>query len=169
MGKTNRHTRRQEKATGRPSGLTAENHGKIVEAVRKGLPITYAGPLVGMDPSTVKRWLARGKREPDGVYRDFFAAIKTAQSEFVQSRMGRISQAADDGTWTAAAWLLERLYAEEFAADRTEMVALRREIRELRAILEKKRGESGDGGPTADKAADRGSDGPAGQPPAPAA
>ncbi len=43
----------------------------------------------------------------------------------------RINTAAEKGTWQAAAWMLERRDAEDFATNKKEVRELLKEVREL--------------------------------------
>jgi transposase len=114
--------------TGRPSKFVPEAAAVVVKYVRKGCPRQFAANAAGLGRSTLQRWLARGKKEDTGEFRDFWDAIKKAEAKVVFDRIQRINDAADKGTWQAAAWWLERRYPEEFGIQR-------REIKELTALI----------------------------------
>lgn len=119
---------------GRSLQLTPETHAKIVEGARTGVPVTFLGPLVGLSSSCVVRWLTLGKRATSGPHFALFVAVKTAQAEYVQSCLGEIRLAAPK-SWQAAAWLLERMHRDEFGGDKLEINQLKKELKELRALV----------------------------------
>jgi transposase len=106
------HTHRQLHSTlmaGRPSKLTPQVHDKIITAIKAGNYLDTAARYAGVDPGTVHRWIAKGKDEqaPDE-YRQFREAIESARAEAEARNVALIQQAANAGTWQAAAWYLER-------------------------------------------------------------
>ena len=64
----------------RPSKLTPEVHQRIVQLVRGGVFETGAARACGIDPSTLRRWKVRGRREP-GPYRDFLEDLERVKAE----------------------------------------------------------------------------------------
>jgi transposase len=121
-------TAKPKPKNGRPSKMVPEAAAVVVEYVRKGCPRQFAASAAGIGRSTLMRWMARGKAERRGKFRDFWDAIKKAEAEAVFDRVQCIKAASDKGTWQAAAWWLERLYPEEFGTQR-------REIKELTALI----------------------------------
>lgn len=120
-------------ATGRKTILTPDIHTVIVEAARTGTPVGFLGPLAGVDRSSVFRWLKLGAK-PGTPYTAFYDAVKAAQSEFVRDRLTRIAGHGAN-SWQADAWLLERMFREEFGGDKLELNQLKKELKELRALL----------------------------------
>jgi hypothetical protein len=117
---------------GRKTVLTPEIQTVIVEAARKGTPITFLGPLAGVRRATVFDWVKKGQRVDNPPYTAFADALKAAQSAFVAERVAKI---AAQTAWQADAWLLERMFRAEFGSDKTELLALKKELRELRALV----------------------------------
>jgi len=68
-----------------------------------------AAILAGITETTFHEWI-KDKRKPE-----FAKSIKRAQAIFKRNRIGRIKKAGKKGTWQADAWLLERLYRDEFS------------------------------------------------------
>lgn len=93
---------------GRSTKLTPHASETICEHVRAGLYLKQAAAAVGIHPSTLHAWTAKGEQATRGIYREFRDSIKKAEADFEASCLARIQRAADDGTWTAAAWMLER-------------------------------------------------------------
>jgi len=98
---------------GRKTKLTPEMQERICRILREGNTRRTAAALVGIDEETFRRWMYLGERgrEP---YRAFYAAVKNAEEEAVQSRIAVIQKAAQDGNWQAAAWWLERKFPAEW-------------------------------------------------------
>ena len=121
---------------GRISCLTPELSAKLVECIKAGTPITFAGPKCGVSVSVVMKWMAKGRNGTDPICIELFYAIKAAQAEFVQGAIGEIRQQGAKN-WQALAWLLERMFREEFASDKFELNQLKKELRELRLLISK--------------------------------
>jgi transposase len=98
---------------GRPSKLSPEITERICAGIRSGLYLHSAAELAGVHVSTVNRWMAAGADEgAEGPHAAFRTAIKKAESETQAATLDIIRQAAANGTWTAAAWYLERRHPE---------------------------------------------------------
>lgn len=78
-------------------------------------------------------------RKGEANFQPFFTAIKKARAQFINDRLKQIRAAGKDPkTWTASAWMLERLAREYFAKDVIENLdELKKEIAELKALLPK--------------------------------
>ena len=81
---------------------------KICEAIRKGYRPVDAAKIYGVGKSTYYDWI-NDERKPE-----FSDAIKKADIDW-KFRLIEIIDKAANKTWTAAAWLLERIYKEEFS------------------------------------------------------
>ena len=92
---------------GRPTKCTPEVIERIAQALRLGNYADTAASYGGIDERTYYRWLEQGEsgEEP---YCQFCQAVKEASHVAEMRALGRIQQAADAGTWQAAAWFLER-------------------------------------------------------------
>ncbi len=118
--------------TGRPSKFAPEAAAAVLAHVRRGATRGLAANAAGLGRSTLMRWIARGKKERRGQFRDFWDALKKAEAELVIELVQRINSAAERGTWQAAAWTLERRYPEYYSTHGRELAALRKEVVELR-------------------------------------
>ncbi len=95
--------------TGRHSKLTPEVQERIVSAIRGGNYLEVAAQFAGIGTSTLYRWLANADDpHADPSYREFRDAVESARSAAEVRNVTLIQQAANDGTWQAAAWYLER-------------------------------------------------------------
>jgi len=81
--------------------------------IRLGLHLTQAYELADLAPQTVsdwRKWAAKG-REP---YIGYIGLIEKAEAQAEQVLLAKIQRAASDGTWTAAAWILERRWSDRW-------------------------------------------------------
>jgi hypothetical protein len=99
---------------GRPTTLTPELSAQIVALVRDVGALATAARCAGVPVRVAREWFARGLgQDPDRPCTPLFAAfahgVEKSRGEFVARRIRRIEQAAEDGTWTADAWAVERI------------------------------------------------------------
>lgn len=90
----------------RPPKYTPERHKKVIDAIRLGATQRLAAAYAGVDEATVINWKHR--------YLHFLHAVNEAQGAATVGWLAKIEKAANDGTWQAAAWKLERLYPQEY-------------------------------------------------------
>lgn len=90
----------------RPSKYTPELVDKLCALVSSGMSVTKAADAVGITTTTYTTW------NRDNL--EFNARIKRARAEGIASLLSTVVCAAKTGTWTAAAWLLERLEPETY-------------------------------------------------------
>jgi hypothetical protein len=107
---------------GRPSKLTASVQDLIIRAIQSGNWLETASAYAGVDASTVRRWMAKGDAEDaEEPYRSFCAAVKKARAEAEIRAVALIQKAAQDGTWQASAWYLERSHPDRWGRKRLEI------------------------------------------------
>jgi hypothetical protein len=99
--------------SGRPTKLDDLVAKRIVDAVRLGAPWYLAAEAGGVGRSTLKQWKARGA-DGEEPYAAFLARLKSAEAEGAVGALRVIQKAAENGVWTASAWLLERRYPKSF-------------------------------------------------------
>lgn len=95
---------------------SARVHETIVAAIERGNTKSTAFKLAGLNGQTGFDWIAMGKKDPGQfpLYVKLDEDIETALAEHEAERVAAITQAADNGTWQAAAWWLERRRNEEW-------------------------------------------------------
>lgn len=108
---------------GRPSKLTEEVQKRIVDAIALGNYLDTAAQYGNVNPSTFHRWMERGSREDaEEPYASFYEQVEQAKAAAEVRAIARIQAAANDGTWQAAAWWLERTRPKKFGRfDRSEV------------------------------------------------
>lgn len=114
----------------KPSALTDEVRDEIGRRLSSGCTLEVAAEAVGVDRRTIQTWLAIGRdaRELDdrggkltarqAQCLDLLKAEQAARAELRVKALASIQKAALTGTWQAGAWLLERLFPDEFAAQK---------------------------------------------------
>lgn len=106
---------RPKRGKGRPSLLTPERETRLLARIAEGLPLRQAANLAGMSYETLNRWRIQGEAKgakPE--FRHFWQSLRKAQALAMERLVSRIQKAARKD-WKAAAWLLERRHADEFA------------------------------------------------------
>lgn len=104
---------------GRPTKLNEELTEALVGIFERGqTSIESACAYVGITPKTFHSWMSKGREGLDP-YSDFLHAIEKARAAAVQSYLEVIHTAAQNGTWQAAAWWLERVLPEQYGRKTT--------------------------------------------------
>jgi len=94
---------------GRHSKLTPAVQDRIVSAIQAGNYLEVAAQYAGIDQSTLHRWIQKADDpNADPRYDEFRKAVENARAAAEVRNVTLIQQAANDGTWQAAAWYLER-------------------------------------------------------------
>jgi hypothetical protein len=101
----------------RPTKLTDKHIKDVEEAMRLGLTYALASGYVGVSESTFYAWLSKGQTKPRSNYGRFREALKRGQSKAAALSLARIQRAANNGSWQADAWLLERRFGYRKDAD----------------------------------------------------
>ena len=94
---------------GRKTKCNARTIARAAEGIRKGMTYALAAQYAGINETTLYAWLKRAK-EPDAdpVFVKFSEALKAAEADNAATCLDCINDSALDGTWQAAAWMLER-------------------------------------------------------------
>ena len=92
---------------GRPPKFTSGSRKRAIEATLIGATRDIAAQYSGVQTATLYGWLARGRREIDTEYSQFFDDMKMAEAQCAVKCLALVQQAATTN-WHAAAWLLER-------------------------------------------------------------
>lgn len=92
----------------RKTKLTKEVTKILVSAIEMNMNNILACKYAGISESSFYGWLSRGKQEKEGVYVEFLESIKRAEGKSALRNLAIIQKAASEGSWHAAAWLMER-------------------------------------------------------------
>lgn len=119
----------------------------LLTALRGGNYIEVACLYAGLAPSTVYRWMERGRNEkqrqesgakPDPKevpYIDLCESVEKARADAVVRNVTIIQQAAQTGTWQAAAWWLERSMPQQFGRRIQAEVTQKPSVEDLEARM----------------------------------
>jgi transposase len=107
----------------RPTKLTPEVQEKIVQALQAGNYQETAARYAGISEPTFYRWMADALDDnAPKELREFREAVENARAAAEVRSVALIQQAAQNGTWQAAAWFLERSHAHRWGRyQRTEV------------------------------------------------
>lgn len=94
--------------------LTDEVQNIIVKALENGLAIKSACGLAHISEKTFYNWYNEGAEKKSGKKRDFHDAVDNAKNVAQSNFENVIASAANDGTWQAAAWWLERRRPDKY-------------------------------------------------------
>lgn len=95
------------------SGPTKEHVAMVEEIVAAGGTHASFAAKAGIDPRTVRRWLAD---ERHAAFRAAYArARETRRAELLAIIHDHATGLRTEGDWKAAAWILERQFVQEFA------------------------------------------------------
>jgi len=95
---------------GRKTKLNEATKMKFLQGLKLGLTYDLAASYAGVDRTTIYNWMRRGQDEDEGIYVDFFNAVKQSEGLCAAQCMTRIIRAAENGQWQAAGWIMERRY-----------------------------------------------------------
>lgn len=95
---------------------------RLSQAISVGAYIEDACIFAGISSRQYRRWreLAEQGVEP---YADRWVEIQKSEAQAVVRNLFNIQQSANNGTWQASAWILERKYPEKYARKDTVQIA----------------------------------------------
>lgn len=113
---------------GAPSKFTPETVKMVCNALAAGNTRRASCRYAGISHETFYQWL---KDQPD-----FSDAVEKAEADAEVRHVANIAKAANDGTWTASAWWLERRQPADWGRkDRIDLNLLRASKDELVSVL----------------------------------
>ena len=93
----------------RPTKLSVEVQETVCKAIAMGMTFELSAQYAGISKTTFFRWMRQGEESDEGdEFRNFWHSVKKAESKGALNALATINRAATDGSWLAAAWLLER-------------------------------------------------------------
>jgi hypothetical protein len=95
--------------------LIEKAHNLISEGHYAVVVCTY----LGIDESTFYKWINKAKQDIEAnkksIYVEFFQSINEAEAKAEMRHLKNIAKSANDGTWQASAWLLERKHKNRWS------------------------------------------------------
>ncbi len=131
--------------------LTPETQAAVCKSVAAGLPMVQAAVHAGVSEAALYDWLKLAKeKNADPVYVEFLQEVEKARVKALYLRIRRISKHGKTNP-KADMWWCERMFADEFGADKRTVQELVQRVAHLTAELETLRAESGRAGRRAKK------------------
>ena len=124
--------------SGRPTSLTPEVQRRVCDAIAAGNTRHDAAEYAGVGASTLRAWLARGRRQRRGKFQALLAAVKKAEADAVVRNVAIIQKAANK-SWQVAAWWLERKRGEDWSQNKDVIHQLVKEVQELKRLVGNRR------------------------------
>ena len=120
---------------------------QIVELKRDGLCDADIIAAIGVHQATFYRWLKEGENAKTGVKRALYEELKKAEAQYKRCLLTTIKSAAESRAqyWTAAAWLLERKYPDEYAQTARRVESEGEDVPQITLGVELKVARSSDG------------------------
>ena len=87
--------------------LNEETKARLIEGIRLGMTNKLAAQYAGIAESTFYLWREKA-RDGEPEYIELLESLKRAEAQSAAHALAVIKKAAQNGTWSAAAWLLER-------------------------------------------------------------
>ena len=96
----------------------------FLTAIELGMSNIKACELAGISEETFYYWMRKAEEDSKSSnpttlkkspYLKFLKELKIARARFQHKHISRITNASDNGSWQASAWLLERRCPDEFA------------------------------------------------------
>jgi transposase-like protein len=110
----------------KPPSINEPKVEALLQALNAGHYVERASRMSGISLTTIYRWLDEGRTEKENIeagnpptdrgqaYFELAEAIQKAREAAAHRAMLTIQKAAQDGTWQAAAWYLERTDREHY-------------------------------------------------------
>lgn len=99
-----------ENMPGRPRRLTPTVKKRLIEGIGLGMTNKLATQYAGISEACFYKWRDRAN-DGDKELIELFKSLKRAEAKHAGHALAVIKKAANEGTWSAAAWLLERRHA----------------------------------------------------------
>jgi hypothetical protein len=101
---------------------------RAAEAARLGMSYELQARYVGVSDRAYRLWRRRGEEETDGPYYDLVQAVESAEADGAAAALAAVIKAYREGSWQAAAWMLERRHGYTRTEHREVTVEDKREI-----------------------------------------
>ena len=111
--------------------LTDKVQDTIVKALENGMAIKSACGQARIAEQTYYNWYNKGAEKKSGKYRDFHDAVDNAKNVAQSNFENVITSTANNGTWQAAAWWLERRRPEMYNKPEKVMVNPKQDLSEF--------------------------------------
>ena len=101
--------------TGRPTKLTKQREEGIASMIEEGHSQASAARAHGVDPTTLTRWINKGKEQGEGIFADFYKRIARARAYSEQQYVKELRHMADEVNDTnTLRWMLQQRFPESW-------------------------------------------------------
>jgi hypothetical protein len=87
--------------------LNEETKGRLIEGIKLGMTNKLAAQYAGISEACFYKWRDRANAGEQELV-ELFESLKRAEAQSAAHALAVIKKAAQEGTWSAAAWMLER-------------------------------------------------------------
>ena len=98
----------------RPSKLNDEITQIICENIELGLSYNLTCQAAGISFDTFDNWMKSGAKGEQKKCADFYIKVRASEAVCARNSLTTIRESALSGSWSAAAWLLERRYSSDY-------------------------------------------------------
>jgi hypothetical protein len=105
-GESARESVDDETSPGRADTFNDVAEKRILDALRDGATMELAARAAGISPRTLRRWRDR--------HETFNRKVQRAKAEAGADALDTINEAASDGDWRAASWILEKRFPDQY-------------------------------------------------------
>lgn len=109
----------------------------LIEGLRKTLTQTQSAYYAGISPDTLAAWIKTGQEDArqgiDSVYKKFSMKYKKAQAEEASNLLNVLREGKQ--SWQSRAWILERCFRDDYAANSHVITELLDKTEKLGHIL----------------------------------
>lgn len=118
---------------GRPSDFTPEVCDKIVQTLAAGHFRETAAKCAGVSVRAFRYWLAEGRRQKKGKYKDFLQSVQQAEHEAEIHCLDLVLQSEEIST---KQWYLERRHPERWSPKRFDLIKIEKHMRDMEKTLQ---------------------------------
>lgn len=94
--------------------FTPDRLERFAQALELGSTIRHACAYAGFAERTYYGWQKDAEDNPDSPYAEILTIRREAEARGMMANLARIQKAAKEGTWQAAAWMLERKWPQDY-------------------------------------------------------
>ena len=120
---------------GRPTKLTPDIALGVAQCILDGMFRYTSGKRFGVSSTTFRRWMAMGRKFPDGIYGQFRTLVLDSEAEAERIIVKALLSLGKDGDSAALRFWLERKFPERWGRYRGELIELRREMAEIKRMV----------------------------------
>lgn len=140
-----------KRGRGKPPAITPAMVKLLIKAIGHGTPKAGACRLARISFNSYRNWMNRGElaweaagesdakvKIADRQYVDLFLGVSAAIAKTIDDALANIGRAGKKN-WQASSWLVSRLCPERYADNRADLIAMRRQLKQLLKEIDQQR------------------------------